>query len=156
MLHPFSISLVRTCPSVHMIGHDSCLPHARLHVLENLLGKAGWSPAAIWPLRLSLTRPHDDSNFEELLCDLIKIQHGARMIRPHLRSRLTFGVHCCTLPREERCGRRTNPVKSTCTSTTHQLSERAGADECLSTLYCKIDPSELAAKGCCERGGYAV
>ena len=41
-----SRSLVRTCPSVHLIGHDSCLPHARL-VLENLLGKAGWSPAAM-------------------------------------------------------------------------------------------------------------
>ena len=29
------------------ISHDSCLPHARLHVLENLLGKAGWSPAVM-------------------------------------------------------------------------------------------------------------
>ena len=87
----------------------------------------------------------------------------ARMIRPHLGSRLvstrlTFGVHCCTLSREKRCGRRTNPVKSTCTSTTPQLSERAGADACLSTLHSKIDPSELAAKGvlrarklCCLR-----
>ena len=37
----------------------------------------------LWPLRLSLTRPHDDFNFEELLSDLITI---ARMIRPHLRS----------------------------------------------------------------------
>ena len=85
------------------------------------------------------------------------------MIRPHLESRLvsaklTFGVHCCTLSRKERCGRRTNPVKSTCTSTTPQLSERAGADACLSTLHSKIDPSELAAKGvlrasrlCCLR-----
>ena len=61
--------------------------------------------------------------------------------------RLTFRVHCCTLSREERCARRTNPVKSTCTSTTPQLSERAGADACLSTLHSKIDPSELAAKG---------
>ena len=103
---------------------------------------------------------HDDFNFVELLRDLIMI---ARMIRPHLGSRLvsarlTFGVHCCTLPREERCGRRTNPVKSTCTSTTPQLSERAGADARLSTLHSKIDPSELAAKGvlrarrlCCLR-----
>ena len=31
----------------------------------------------------SLTRPHDDFNFEELLSDLITI---ARMIRPHLGS----------------------------------------------------------------------
>ena len=114
----------------------------------------------LWPLRLSLTRPNDDFNFEELLSDLTTI---ARMIRPHLgsrlvRARLTFGVHCCTLPREERCGRRTISVKSTCTSTTPQLSERTGADACLSTLHSKIDPSELAAKGvlrarrlCCLR-----
>ena len=38
-------------------------------------------------------------------------------------------------------------MKSTCTSTTPQLSERAGAGACLSTLHSKIDPSELAAKG---------
>ena len=93
----------------------------------------------------SPTRPHGDFNFEELLSDLTTI---ARMIRPHLGSRLvgatklTFGVHSCTLPREERCGRRTNPVKSTCTSTTpHQLSERADADSCLSTLHSEIDTS---------------
>ena len=73
----------------------------------------------LWPLRLSLTRPHDDFNFEELLSDLTTI---ARIIRPHLgsslvsTSRLTFGVHCCTLPHEELCGRRTNPVKSACKS----------------------------------------
>ena len=100
------------------------------------------------PLMLSPTRPHDDFNFEELLSYLITI---ARMIRPHLGSRLvsvrlTFGVHCCTLLREERCARRTNPVKSTCTSTTPQLSECADADACLSTLHSKIVPSELAAK----------
>ena len=99
----------------------------------------------VWRLRLSLTRPHDVVNFEELLSDLITI---ARMIRPHLGSRLvsarlTFGVHCSTLLCEERCGRRTNPVKSTCTSTTPQLSERAGADACLSTLHSKIDPSDI-------------
>ena len=49
----------------------------------------------LWPLKLSLTRPQDDFNFEELLSDLTTI---ARMIRPHLGSRLvsvrlTFGVH---------------------------------------------------------------
>ena len=44
---PFSGSLIRTCQSVHLIGHDSCLPHAWLHVLENLIGTAGWSPAAM-------------------------------------------------------------------------------------------------------------
>ena len=94
------------------------------------------------------------------LSDLTTI---APMIRPHLGSRLvsvrlTVGVHCCTLSREERCGRQTNPVKSTCASTTPQLSERECADACLSTLHSMIDPSELAAKGvlrarrlCCLR-----
>ena len=57
-----------------------------------------------------------------------------------------MGVHCCTLPREERCARRTNPVRSTCTSTTPQVSEYAGADAYFSVLYSKIDPSELVAK----------
>ena len=49
-------------------------------------------------------------------------------------------------------------MKSTCTSTTPQLSERSDADACLSTFHSKIDPSELAAKGvlrarrlCCLR-----
>ena len=105
----------------------------------------------LWPLGLSLTRSYyDDFNFGELLSDLATI---ARMIHPRLGSRLvsarlTFGVHCCILPREERCARRTNPVKS----------ERTGADACLSTLHSNIDPSELAAKGvlrarrlCCLR-----
>ena len=86
------------------------------------------------PLRLSLTRSHDDFSFEELLSDLITI---ARMIRPHLGSRLvgakmTLEVHCCIPSPEERCGRRTNPLKSTCTSTTPKLSEHAVADPCVS------------------------
>ena len=149
MLLLFSRSLVRTCPSVHLIGHDSCLSHARPHVLENLLGKNQDGVQQLWPLRLSLTRPHDAFNFEELLSELFTI---ARMIRLHLGSklvgaRLTFGVCCLTLPHEERCGRRTYPVKSTWTSATPQLSERAGADACLSTSHSKIDHSELAAKG---------
>ena len=38
-----------------------------------------------------------------------------------------------------------NPVKSACTSTTPQLSERAGGDACLLSLHSKIDPSKLAA-----------
>ena len=124
----------------------ACLMHG-FTCLRTFLAKQD-GVQQLWPLRLSLTRPHDGFNFEELLSDLITI---ARMIRPHLGSRLvsarlTFGVHCCTLPGEERCARRTNPVKSTCTSTTPQLSERAGADACLSTLHSKIDPSVLAAK----------
>ena len=39
-----------------------------------------------------------------------------------------------------------NPVKSTCTSTTPLLSERAGGDACLSSLHSKIDPSKLDAR----------
>ena len=124
----------------------ACLMHGSC--LRTFLAKQD-GVQQLWPLRLRLTRPHDDFNFEELLSGLTTI---ARMIRPHLGSRLvsarlTFGVHFCTLSREERCARRTNPVKSTCTSTTPQLSERAGADACRSSMHSKIDPSELAAKG---------
>ena len=126
MLLPFSRSLVRTCPSVHLIGYDSCacLMHG-FTCLRTFLAKQD-GVQQLWPLRLSLTRPHDDFNFEELLSDLVTI---ARMIRHHLGSRLvsaklTFGVHFFTLSREERCGRRTNTVKSTCTSTTPQHSEK--------------------------------
>ena len=101
---------------------------------------------------------YDDFIFEELLSDLTTI---AQMIRPHLGSRLvsarlTFGVYCCTLSHEERCARRPNPVKSTCTSTTPQLSERANADACVSMMYSKIDPSELAAKGVLRRRLYCL
>ena len=148
MLLPFSRSLVRTCPSVHL---PACLMHG-FTCLRTFLEKQD-GVQQLWPLRLSLTRPHDDFDFEELLSDLITI---ARMIRPHFGSRLvsarlTFGVHCCTLSREERCGRRTNPVKSTCTSTTPQLSERAGTDAC-STLHSK----SWLLMGFCERGGYVA
>ena len=87
-----------------------------------------------WPARPSPTRPQEVLGFEELLRELIA---KARMLRPHLGSRmvsapLTFGVHCHTLSGEERCGRMiANPVKSTYTSTTPQLSQRADADACL-------------------------
>ena len=87
-----------------------------------------------WPARPSPTRPQEVLGFEQLLSELIA---RALMLRPHLGSRLvsaplTFGVHCRTLSGEERCGGMiANPVKSTCTSTTPQLSERAGADACL-------------------------
>ena len=59
------------------------------------------------------------------------------MLRPHLGSRLikamlTYGVRWRALSYEELCGRMiANPVKSTCTSTTPQLSERADADACI-------------------------
>ena len=73
------------------------------------------------------------------------------MLRPHLGSRLvsallTYGVRCRALSCEERCGRMiANPVESTSTSTTPQLSERAGGDACLQSLHSNIDPSKLAA-----------
>ena len=87
-----------------------------------------------WPARPTPFRPQEVLGFEDLLSELIA---RARMLRHNLRSRLvsaplTFGVHCHTLPGEERCGRMiANPVKSTCTSTNPQLSERSGADACL-------------------------
>ena len=90
----------------------------------------------LWPARPSPTQPQGF---------IVR----ARMLRPHLGSRLgsaplTLGGHCCTLSGEERCGRMiANPVKSTCTSTTPQLSERASADTCLYSLHRKIDPSKL-------------
>ena len=73
------------------------------------------------------------------------------MLRPHLRSRLVSavladGVRCRTLSCKERCGRMiANLVKSTCTSTTPQLSERAGSDACLQSLHSKFDLSKLSA-----------
>ena len=73
------------------------------------------------------------------------------MLRPHLGSGLVstllaYGVRWRTLSSEERCGRMiANPVKSTRTSTTPQLSERTGADACLQSVHSKIDPSKLAA-----------
>ena len=101
-----------------------------------------------WPARPSPARPLEVLGFEEFLSELIA---RARMLRPHLGSRLfsaplTFRVHCCTLSGEERWGHMiANPVKSTCTSTTPQLSEHAGADTRLQSLHSKIIPSKLAA-----------
>ena len=82
-----------------------------------------WLPAA----------PCTHNGFEELLRELIA---RARMLRPHLGSRLVstllaYGVRCSTLSCEERCGHMiANPVKSTCTSTTTLLLEHAAG--CLS------------------------
>ena len=79
-------------------------------------------------------RPQEVIDFEELLSELITM---ARMLRPRLGSRLvsamlTYGVRCRALSCEERCGHMmANPVKSTCSSTTPQLSESAGGDVCL-------------------------
>ena len=111
------------------IGHGSQLPPARVTCSKTLL--SAWQP---WIVTPSSTRPWEVIGFEELLSELIA---RVRMLCPHLGSRLaslllTYGVRWRTLSCEERCGRMiANPVKSTCTSTTPQLSERAGADACL-------------------------
>ena len=116
-------------PYAPQIGHGSQQPPARVTCSRTLLG--AWQ---LWPVRPSPTQPWEVVGFEELLSEFIA---RARMLRPHLGSRLVStllacGVRCRTLPCEERCGRTiANPVKSTCPSTIPQLSERAGADACL-------------------------
>ena len=127
------------------IGQASQRPPARVTCSRSLLGaKQPWST------RPSPTRPQGVLGFEELLSELIA---RARMLRPHLGSRLvsaprTFGVNCRTLSCEERCGRmNTNPVISTCTSTNLQLSELAEADACLLLLHGVSVPGLLMTFG---------
>ena len=129
LLLPFARLLIQVAVRT---SDRSWLPAASCtrHVLENAAGSLG-QPC---PVRPSPTRPWEVIGFEELLSEHIA---RARMLRPHLGSRLvsamlTYGVRCRAPSCEERCGRMiANPVKSTCTSTTPQLSERAGADACL-------------------------
>ena len=85
----------------------------------------------LWPVRPSPTRSWEVNGFEELLSKLIsragtlRLHHGSRLVK----AMLTFGVRCRTLSCEERCGRMiANPVKSTGTSTTPQLSACEGGD----------------------------
>ena len=64
-----------------------------------------------WPVKLSPTRPQEVIDFEELLSELTTV---ARMLRPHLGSRLvsnllTYEVRRRTLSCKERCGRRPFP-----------------------------------------------
>ena len=122
---------------VREIADSSCRSHLRsvaapsclLHGLTGLRSQYG--ARQLRPVRLSPTRPQEVSAFEELLSELITM---ARMLHTHLGSRLvsallTYGVRRCTLSCEERCGRMIAiPAKSTCTSTTPLLSERAGGD----------------------------
>ena len=94
---------------------------------RSLLGAR--QPWFVWPEPYSASGGVLD--FEELTSEPIA---RAQMLRPHLVSAPpTFGAHRRTLSAgEKRCGRMiANPVKSTCTSITSQLSERAGADACL-------------------------
>ena len=82
------------------------------------------------------------------------------MLRPHLgsklfRAMLIYGVRCRTLSCEERYGRMiASPVKSTCTSTTPQLSERAGAAYNRRTT--RLIPRSWLLEGCCEREDYVI
>ena len=70
----------------------------------------------------------------------------ARMLRPPTKiktgrsARLYYGIRWRTLLFEERCRRMiTNPAKSTCASTTPQLSECSGVDACLIVLHSKLN-----------------
>ena len=122
---------------VREISDSSCRSHLRSVVASSCLlhdltcTRSQYGARQLWPVRLSPTRPLEVIDFEELLSELITM---ARMLRPHLESSLvsallTYGVRRHTLSYEERCGRMiANPVKSTCTSTTPLLSERAGGD----------------------------
>ena len=139
-------------PFAPQIGHGSQLPPARVTSSRTLLG--AWQP---WPVRPSPTRPWELIGFEELLSEFIA---RARMLRPHLGSRLAStllarGVRSRTLSCEERCGRMiANPVKSTCTSVTPQLSERAGVDACHTTA--RLIPRSWLLERCGERGYYVI
>ena len=89
-------------PFAPQIGHGSQLPPVRVTCSRTLLG--AWQP---WPVIASPTRPWEVIGFEELLSEFIA---RARMLRPHLGSRLVsallpYGVRCRTLSCEERCGR---------------------------------------------------
>ena len=85
-----------------VMAPSSQLPPARVTCSRTLLG--AWQP---WPVRASPTRPWGVIGFGELLSEL---KARARMLRPHLGSRLvsamlTYGIRCRTLSCEERCGR---------------------------------------------------
>ena len=137
------------------MGHGSQLPPARVTCSRTLLG--AWQP---WPMRPSPTWPWEVIGFEELLSELIA---RAPMLRPHLGSRLVskmpaYGARCRALSCEERCERMiANPVKSTCTSTTPQLSERAGADaSAYNRCTARLIPRSWLLERCGERGDYVV
>ena len=97
---------------VREIADSSCRSHLRsvaapsclLHGLTCTRSQHG--ARQLWSVRLSPTRPQEVIDFEELLSELITM---ARMLRPHLGSRLVgalLTVRRRTLSCEERCGRR--------------------------------------------------
>ena len=96
------------------IAYSNCRSHLRSVAAPNCLlhgltcTRSQYGARQLWPVRLSPTRPQEVVDFEELLSEFITI---ARMLRPHLGSRLvsallTYGVRRRTLSCEERCGRR--------------------------------------------------
>ena len=123
------------------IGHGSQRPHARVTCSRTLL--VAWQP---WSVRPSPT------GFEELLSELIA---RARMLRPHLGSRLVsrlqaYGVRCCTLSCEERCGRMiANPPLPS--SRSARVAIRAN-NRCTARMI----PRSWLLERCCERRGYAI
>ena len=106
-----------------LMAPNSQLPPARHENAAGSQAAMAWRPIP--------TRPQ-----EGILRRAGQLVEKARLLRPHLGSglvsaSLTYGIRCRSLSCEERCGRMiANPVKSSCTSTTLQLS--------------KIDPSKLA------------
>ena len=104
----------RVAIQVREIADSSCRSHLRSVAAPSCLlhditcTRSQYGARQLLPVRLSPTRPQEVIDFEELLSEPITI---ARMLRPHLGSRLvsallTFGVRRRTLSCEERCGRR--------------------------------------------------
>ena len=94
-----------SCPShLRPVAAPSCLLHGLTCT------RSEYGARQLWPVRLSPTRPQEFIDFEDLLSELITM---ARMLRPHLGSRLDTGQCSAdlwgmggTLSCEERCGRR--------------------------------------------------
>ena len=77
---------------VREITDSSCCLHLRSVVAPSCLlhgltcARSQYGARQLWPVRLSPTRPQEVIDFEELLSELITM---ARMLRPHLGSRLS-------------------------------------------------------------------
>ena len=146
---PFARSLFKL-PFGPQIGQGSRRPSCLLHT----------SRARERPARPSPTRPQEVLGFEEMLSELIA---RARMLRPHLGSRLfsallTFRVHYRTLSGEERCGRmKANPQwyqfahRPLPSSRSARMPMRA-YNRCTARLI----PRSWLQERCCEQRGYVI
>ena len=90
-----------SCRSHRSVAAPGCLLHGLTCT------RSQYGARQLWSVRLSPTRPQEVIDLEELLSEVITT---ARMLRPHLGSRLvgallTSGVRRRTLSCEERCGR---------------------------------------------------